>query len=662
MTDNDMEHGMQVANEQAANERYQKILKDLDGRRYLISVSRNTEWTKSVEPQQVKVVVGPLVGRIALDSPNDSVGGADFYIGPWHVEADGIAAFSWAAPIAKVFYDPMARNLPFGNVTCRRTLMLKESHVEGYVDEWLVEPADQPPFAHVRPLVIPQPPIAVPDGPVESTNLDDPEKFIETPLDEINQSVPVTRAEDALGKALAAPRGKALPTLLATLQPDQYNFVTRPLEPSLFIQGHPGTGKTVIAAHRAAWLLHPERDGSESAIRVLILGPNEQYASHIKSVLDSLVAVGEPQRVFVKSVQELMLDMRGLSGPGETLLKREDSMAGHKYDGHFQLSRIIAAAATRLPRNVLHPTATREARAKAVYKEAREKKAAAKEISGDQGLADYLEKLPPWGELVTQGRFLPLTAQCAVSAVPYKGPTYDHIIVDEAQDVLPLEWSLISLLNPNASWTILGDLNQSHSTWSYRDWPEVGRALGVIERDEKLEVSLFARGYRSTGRIMEFANQLLPASERVGMQVQTGGVQPRVYKVQTSKLSEMAYGVALDLRKKYQHGTVAVIAVNAEKIGKVFASWYWRKEGHVWVSGDRRIHLHTPESARGLEFDAVIVVEPSAFPTVLGRFGPLYTSLTRANRELAVVHSAPLPEQLRNKGLTAKIEDLSPTS
>ena len=54
----------------------------------------------------------------------------------------------------------------------------------------------------------------------------------------------------------------------------------------------------------------------------------------------------------------------------------------------------------------------------------------------------------------------------------------------------------------------------------------------------------------------------------------------------------------------------------------------------------------TPDAARGLEFDAVIVIEPGLFPRNLGRQGALYTSLTRANRQLVVVHNRPLPAEL----------------
>ncbi len=65
------------------------------------------------------------------------------------------------------------------------------------------------------------------------------------------------------------------------------------------------------------------------------------------------------------------------------------------------------------------------------------------------------------------------------------------------------------------------------------------------------------------------------------------------------------------------------------------------------VRQGRAVRVLEPEQARGLEFDAVVVVEPSAFPTRAGQHGLLYTSLTRANRELVVVHSEPLPRELR---------------
>lgn len=61
------------------------------------------------------------------------------------------------------------------------------------------------------------------------------------------------------------------------------------------------------------------------------------------------------------------------------------------------------------------------------------------------------------------------------------------------------------------------------------------------------------------------------------------------------------------------------------------------------------VRVTTIDEARGLEFDAVVVVEPADFPLNIGRHGPLYTALTRANRELSVVYSRSLPDALRSR-------------
>lgn len=68
---------------------------------------------------------------------------------------------------------------------------------------------------------------------------------------------------------------------------------------------------------------------------------------------------------------------------------------------------------------------------------------------------------------------------------------------------------------------------------------------------------------------------------------------------------------------------------------------------HTRSKGELRMSVVTPNIARGLEFDGVVVVEPELFPKNLARLGSLYTSLVRANTELAVVHSQGLPNELR---------------
>jgi DNA helicase-2/ATP-dependent DNA helicase PcrA len=671
------EHGMQIANEESANRRYQAILERKANAGQPVAVSRSQLWTGSGVTAPKSGVAGPLVGRIALDEPDDLVGGSDFYIGPWHNVEDGIIVFSWAAPVSEAFYDLDARNRSVGGVTCRRTLIVQSAAVEDFVDDWLVEPAEHSPFAALRPLSIPKPPLTIESQPSTSLKLEVPtpvspagapspdiEKQMAdpTPPPPAHVAPKVTgrlrplRAEDAVRAALTAPRRASLPNLLGTLQPDQYDFVTRPVQPPLVVQGHPGTGKTVIAAHRAAWLVHPERGPSDSAIRVLIVGPNDQYAGHIKGVLDTLIA--DRRQVVAMGVTKILERLRRMkyevSGPPD----------GDHYDVDNELAYIIEAAAMELRAvGELSLNTKVESGAKLVYEAIRTNQAAGTPLTEDRDLIAYLRKLPRWGVTVTQRRYLPLVTQCSVSAVPYNAKGFQHIIVDEAQDIRPLEWRLIAMLNRTNSWTILGDMNQRRTDWCYHTWDQLGVDLDIADDMGKLAPSVFARGYRSTGPIMKYANHLLPAKERAVELVQTDGPPPRVYKVKSADLAHSVETLITHLLDVHEPGSVAVIAtpINKKEIQTQLVAQGWRQDpvnSMVMTLQERRLNLHSPESARGLEFDGVVVVEPTDFPKNLGRFGPLYTSLTRANRELAVVYSDSLPDGIRNQGMPSRISDL----
>jgi superfamily I DNA/RNA helicase len=107
--------------------------------------------------------------------------------------------------------------------------------------------------------------------------------------------------------------------------------------------------------------------------------------------------------------------------------------------------------------------------------------------------------------------------------------------------------------------------------------------------------------------------------------------------------------VASELIAKYPAGTVAIITIEPGSIIEQLGRDGWRRRDSlgIWGKGSEELRLYTPQGARGLEFDAVVVMEPGAFPKNLGRSGQLYTSLTRANRELAVVWHTGMPDPLR---------------
>lgn len=657
----DTEHLMEVADEQAANRRYLREMQRKVERRIPIAVSRSALWTGSGLPAPTEPVVGPLVGRVGLDVPDAGVGARSFYIGPWHVDDDGLVVYSWAAPVAAAFYATGGSGYQLdADVVVRRTMSIEQpGHaVADFFDEWLDEAHGSSPFAASKPLSIPQAPPSARRPSTPTASPPKPRQSAEVPLVPDPRSVSVSttagskrvvglRAEAAVRAALAAPRGSALPTLLATLQPDQYDYVTRAVDLPLVVQGHPGTGKTVVAAHRAAYLVHPERNRDERPPRVLLLGPNQAYADHVAGVMKSLT-VHNP--ISVMGVGQFLSSLRRLT------IQVTGPMDGEHYEVSIDLGDFAEAAAHELrTAGQLMKAKNHQDVVRTVYEALRANAAAGVMLTDDPDWVRYLRKLPNFNTAATSRRFLPLLAQCAISAVPMPSFSFDHVIVDEAQDIRPLEWRLIRAVNPTGSWTLLGDMNQRRSDWSYHSWTHVVRDIGLIDEEASFEPDVFKRGYRSTGPIIAFANHLLPRAERSMENIQTVGPEPTVQRVASRELADAAIAAALELRDRHPLGTVAIITVDRKPIGRALLRQGWTVDPQArrkLAKGDSELHLLTPDAARGLEFDAVVVVEPDAFPPNLGRMGSLYTSLTRANKELAVIFSTRLPDGLRDRRTT----------
>jgi DNA helicase IV len=225
-------------------------------------------------------------------------------------------------------------------------------------------------------------------------------------------------------------------------------------------------------------------------------------------------------------------------------------------------------------------------------------------------------------------------------------------VVDEAQDIRPLEWMILQAVNAGG-WTLLGDINQRRVDHSDDDWRVVGKRLGFGARDVKAGYRELDLGFRSTRQIMAFASGLLPLKER-GVRSLQEGPEPIVVKTTKSALARTVVDQAISLAERYANGLVAVIDVEADRIAETLRADGWApcRIGNNWTRGDRKLYLRRPEEARGVEYDAVVVVEPDRFPCSQGqRRGVLYTSLTRANRELVVIPAGKLPRELSQRRL-----------
>lgn len=655
--------------EQAKNKEYLAKLEKKLQHNPLVDVARNVLWIDAVDHQiKANGFHHPLLGRVGCETDDEDL--RDFYIGSRFLPDFGVPVYSWAAPIARLFFQPDSDGSE--DVVVRRTFTHALTEISDLDDEWTREGTESPftareltvpapaPSRSSRRRLDPAPP--VPPASTEPDHMPAEEPFAAEgapPPDTTTVRTRVTidiregmRAQDAVLKRLAAPREDKLQSVLALLQPDQHALVSWPVDQSVVVQGHPGTGKTVVAAYRASYLVNPalyEEGGALAGratkpLRVLVVGPTAGYVAHVDGLIKPLAA---SEQVRVTHLADLMAETTGLKGPWPGAI-------GGEHDDVDAQARNFAERAARIfesNNRWREGNGARRENIRAVYELIRSNGTPDRHLVDDVDQISWMRKLPAFDQAFKR-RYLPLMAQCRLAYSPIPDALrFDHILVDEAQDVSPIEWNVLDqYLRRDGQWTLVGDMNQRRSDVTYGSWSEIADHL-ALTADGEFQPQVMTRGYRSTGSVLRFADRLLPAKQRGNQTVQDAGEPVAVRRAPRSNLVwVMALRTARDFADKYRDGSTAIITVNpGEMIGELGRSG-WRRTGagfHVWRKDNLTVRLFAPEDARGLEFDAVVVVEPGDFPENLGRTGQLYTSLTRANRELAVVWHRNMPDALR---------------
>ncbi|WP_156036448.1 UvrD-helicase domain-containing protein [Blastococcus sp. URHD0036] len=606
----------------------------------------------------------PFVGRMGLAAADPLLRTDDVYIGQWYTRERDFVVISWAAPAADAFYGHGPGVDLIGDVQITRAFTSRGDDIVGYDDERRDLGGGATAFDRKVALAVPAPPTrrlpppgpsgghrtAVPPVPSDSSPrvrdrsgpADGPARrgpvVGSRPRQVATPDATVLRHKAALLRTLAAPRRTALRQVLATLQPRQHDLVKWDPAVPLVVQGHPGAGKTIVAVHRAAYLVHPERDGGPVDGQVLLLGPTDNYVKHTTRAVQDLVPEGG---VIVRSLGEVF---RKIIPELSTKSDVGDSQPETYQDFDRGLCTLVDSAAELVRRRgALEGTSTRTEAARIIYQEL-----SAKAGFGPPDWVPYLRALPPWDVAVRSERLAPLVAYCGLASGKHRFESPGHVIVDEAQDVRPIEWRILRLLvRPDAGWTLVGDMNQRRSDHSSMSWQQ---SLEFLDLSADSHVEQYQSVFRSTTAIHRFAGQLLPRPERTGLTVQEEGSRPITWKVRSADLPTAVVTAGGKLARDHSGGTTAVISVEASSLRGAFASHGWRARAagaDEYSNGEVTVRVLAANDARGLEFDAVVVVEPSDFPKNLGRHGQLYTSLTRANRSLVVVHSKTLPDELR---------------
>jgi DNA helicase IV len=210
--------------------------------------------------------------------------------------------------------------------------------------------------------------------------------------------------------------------------------------------------------------------------------------------------------------------------------------------------------------------------------------------------------------------------------------TYDHVIVDEAQDLTPMQLRMIARRARDGRLTLLGDVAQGTGAVVYESWDAV---LPHLPRGGEAAVEELRHAYRVPREIMDVALPLLdtiaPGTQRP-LAYRVGGTAPVVRRVEEGALLAEAYREAAGLARE---GLVAVI-VPDELVEPALAH----------ESAYDGVPLLTPRAAKGLEFDHVVVVEPALVAEREQGLRELYVALTRPTTTLVLVHSRPLPDGL----------------
>ena len=597
-------------------------------------------------------------GRLDFASDSDH-SGHSYHIGRRHVTDDTgePMVLDWRAPISRSFYQASARD-PQG-VALRRRFGFQAGELTGFEDEHL------------------------------------------TAGEELGTRSRILTAE------IERPRVGPMRDIVATIQPEQDELVRADLDETICVQGAPGTGKTAVGLHRAAYLLYLHRARLRRS-GVLVVGPNRAFLSYIAAVLPALGEVEVEQAVVDDLIARV--PVRAVDRPDVVALKQDARMAEviARYvgslirrpadglvvaDGSWRW-RISVDALRRIVDDVRRerpPYAAGRDRVRARTVALLQRQSEARR--GDSPPESWLRQMgrqtdvrtfldQVWPEITPEQVIFALLSSEGVLGPAADGiltsdeqaillwqrpprtvkaarfsaadavlideaaglierlPSFGHVVVDEAQDLSPMQCRAIARRSEHGSITLLGDLAQGTAPWAARDWAETLTHLGKPSS----RVVALTTGFRVPEAVVELANRLLPA---LSVSVPEAVSLRRDGWLRIQSTVDIPGSVLAHVRDALTfEGSIAVIAADSD-VPRLTTALLDAGVPVAEPEEEERVTVLPATLAKGLEYDHVIVVEPAAIVEAEERgLHRLYVVLTRAVSRLAVLHSRPLPAPL----------------
>jgi DNA helicase IV len=537
------------------------------------------------------------------------------------------------------------------------------------------------------------------------------------------------RGYSTLIASLERGRTGTLGDIVATIQAEQDEIIRSPQAGVLVVQGGPGTGKTVVALHRAAYLLYTHRFPLEDQ-GVLVIGPNRVFLKYIEQVLPSLGEAGIEQVVLADLVPGVRFAGRGEQidstlaarvkgdarmsdvidhavndrerplraelvvpfGSGFVRISADDSarivkQARRRFRRHNAARRWVegeffgAMAASWRGGEVTGRQVRHEVRSLPEVREALERmwpvltpaellhdlfgSPALLRLAADGVLDEheYRALHRPRCQSVDDVRWTPADVALLDDAREVLGPkpgkngkidesdeirTFGHIVIDEVQDLTPMQLKMATRRSLNGSMTVVGDIAQATGALAPDDWDEVLEHLPDRKPPRVIGLSV---GYRIPSQIMDLANRVMESATpglRAPNSVRVGDAAPTTVRVDS--LEAGVVGEIERLRSELRGASIAVVAPDdlCDEISDALNA-AGHPHGRAATAGLDELLTVVPVSVvKGLELDAVIVVEPARIVSDQEHgMRALYVALTRPTQRLSIVHRDELPAPLR---------------
>jgi DNA helicase IV len=647
----------------------------------------------------------------------------------------------WRAPVAEPFYRATGRD-PQGLVL-RRHLALEGRRVVGLEDERFAAPGST-------------------DGSQYSTEgADGFTGAAEGEEGELIVSDLPIGGPAALLAALDRARSGRMTDIVSTIQREQDEIIRAPLTGVLVVQGGPGTGKTAVALHRAAYLLYTHRFPLERQ-GVLVVGPNPLFLRYIEQVLPSLGETG----VTLSTVSGLVTEIRTkANGPVDVARLKGDARMATVVARAVRtrqraladdvavpygalLLRLTRRDSGRIVESIRRRPGTHNARRRMVEQavaqlladRARQTQQTLgvgvpasvtafpgyedpSDLADDEfdiedftrkvkrvpELAEALDRMwprlsphellhdlfgaPPLIAAASRGvltdgeqallyrprstsfdevAWTPADAALVDEARSLLGPRsggaedglrkYGHIVVDEVQDLSPMQLRMLTRRSLSGSMTVVGDIAQATAPWAPTSWSDITDHLPRRRPARSVELTV---SYRTPAEVLAVATRVLAVAApelSPPTPVRRTEVEPRMIAVTDDRgsagdatvgdLARRVAEVAGEEVRAVTPGRVAIVA--PESLLPTLSEALAAAEVPVVDARDMRkgglsepLVLLAADSTNGLEFDSVVVVEPGLIAGGTARgLRTLYVALTRPTQRLSVVHLGPLPAAL----------------